>query len=133
MLGSSDSVCKVTTTTGLYWSMIESGLGLLAACLPTLYSLVKKQFRSMTTEMANAGPSTEGDRSQQWHSSPFATQFQRRNDSSGSDIQILAGAGRQANIEAHTMKDMTAASNKSDPSKDHIWVKNTITRTEDMV
>ena len=33
------------TTTALYWSMIESGLALIAACLPTFYGLFKLQFQ----------------------------------------------------------------------------------------
>lgn len=31
----------VVITGGLYWSMIESGQGLVATCLPTIYGLLK--------------------------------------------------------------------------------------------
>jgi hypothetical protein len=39
----------VVVTLGLYWSLLESGLALIAACLPTLSALViqKKTFTSM--------------------------------------------------------------------------------------
>lgn len=35
-------LCLVVVTLGLYWSLLESGLALIAACLPTLSSLFIK-------------------------------------------------------------------------------------------
>lgn len=39
----------VVVTLGLYWSLLESGLALIAACLPTLSSLVLKERAGLNT------------------------------------------------------------------------------------
>lgn len=38
---------NLTTTTGIYWSLIESGLALIACCLPSTYSLIKHMARPL--------------------------------------------------------------------------------------
>lgn len=36
----------VIITAGLYWTMVETGLGLIAICLPSLYALVRAAWMS---------------------------------------------------------------------------------------
>ena len=46
---------QVTVSTILYWSMIEAGLGIIAACLPTLHFLVRKtSIASIVNSMRSA-------------------------------------------------------------------------------
>lgn len=122
----------VTTTTGLYWSMMESGLGLLAACLPTLYALVKTLSRGSSTRKAPTDFSNTGAASHNWPGSLYTSNHGRQ-DSMGSDVQIVSGAARPANIETHAMKDLTMVPDNSGHQTDRIWVKKTIERTENMV
>lgn len=52
---------KVTATTGIYWSSIESGIALIACCLPAIYELIRRKTRPLRklsrTSKPQSGPS----------------------------------------------------------------------------
>ena len=128
-----DSRCIVTVTTGLYWSMMESGLGLLAACLPTMYCLIRLLSRSVATRKASTNRLTSSERSQPRRPGLYASNFGRRDDSMESKTQIVSCAARPAHIESHAMRDMAATFKSFDSRKGQIWITNSITRTENIV
>lgn len=87
---------QVLSTDGVYWCIIETGLGLTAACLPTLYGLFRTQalesiVRSVRS-IASLGSSPPGsNRSERSQRSRAARSFQsnHRNASATSQAQNL--------------------------------------------
>ena len=55
---------QVTLTILLYWSMIESGLAVIAACLPTLHKFVSTSSIKLTLSRARSFVTFSSDRSQ---------------------------------------------------------------------
>ena len=106
---------------------MESGLGLFAACIPTIYSLFKAAFDDVKKQRGTKYYSENSK------SNPHSGRSKHRNDSTDSGVEIVSGASGPANIEGHAMKDLSTHSSTSDRRNDGIWVKNTFTRTEDMV
>jgi hypothetical protein len=91
--------------------MIESGLGLTAACLPTLYSLGKKTFQSTR----------------------FRSSSKRRYGTVGSDVQVVPATGRSADINSYAMKSLQPISNMPECHENGIVINKTFERTENMV
>lgn len=87
--------------------MIESGLGLTAACLPTIYFLVKKM--STCTLNVSAG------------------RFSSKGFSIESDIKV---AGGPASFDSHALKELNPAFHESKLPNGRILIKKTFDRTE---
>lgn len=87
----------VVTTTSLYWS---SGLALLAACLPTLYALLKTLLRKRSLHKGSTEHFNSGAASHDWSD----TSIHRRQDILGSDAQKISGVFETKNI---AMQDLT--------------------------
>lgn len=90
---------------------MESGLGLTAACLPTLYSLFKQTIQSLTSE----------------------SKSRLRSNSMSSERHIVpapAGVNTTASI---ALKDINEASERGQPEIGQILVKKTLERSEEMV
>lgn len=85
--------------------MIESGLGLTAACLPTIYFLAKKKS---TLKVSTA-------------------RFNSKGFSTVSDIGV---AGGRAIIDSHALKEVNTAFHESKLPNDRILIKKTFDRTE---
>ncbi|KAI9699481.1 MAG: hypothetical protein M1836_003092 [Candelina mexicana] len=96
---------NLVTSTGLYWSMIESGLGLIAACLPTVYTLFKHGWVG--------------------HAKKFC---KPRKESMSFEIRIVPDSARTAVINSHALKEMQPI----EQHVDQIFVKKVIDQTEDM-
>lgn len=86
--------------------MIESGLGLTAACLPTIYFLVKK--KKSTLEVSTA-------------------RFNSKGFSIASDIRV---AGGPASLDSHALKEVNLAFHESKLPNGRILIKKTFDRTE---
>ena len=93
------------TSTGLYWSMIESAFGLVAACLPTMYALFKRGFAAFVKKTPRS-----------------------RSGSMSSNIRIIPNVGRTTVIDSYAMKDLDHIEQRNG----QIFVKKTIDRSEDM-
>ncbi len=106
-----DRLPAVITTTGLYWSMIESGIGLVSASLPTIYSLSRK--KSYFTKLNRV--------------------FKPRSGSMTSDSQMVLGAEGPAIIDSHALKELTPVYDRAKPQNGQILVKKSFHRTEDLV
>ena len=101
----------VITTTGLYWSMIESGLGLISACLPTVYALFKKKSKSSALYDGN----------------------KPRSNSVGSDSHMVMGTTGAASIDAYALKELNPAFDRNEHQNGKIFVNNSFHMTEDVV
>lgn len=92
----------VTATTSLYWSLLESGLALLAACLPTLYALLKTLFRKRSLrkesneDMNNGAAFHDGS----------DTSIHGSQDILRSNAQKISGVSETENV---AMQDLTIA------------------------
>jgi len=94
----------LTITGTLYWLMVELGLGLIAACLPTISSL----FKGFTT-----GPGVSSIKMRSARSRVYSTQqSQQRNLSTASHAE-LAGKHEEAHVgksyelqESRTIEDV---------------------------
>ncbi len=62
---------QVTVSTILYWSMIEAGLAIIAACLPTLQFLIRKVSLDSVVSSVRSALSLHSMRSQQPESRPM--------------------------------------------------------------
>lgn len=87
--------------------MIESGLGLTAACLPTIYFLVKKKKKS-TLKVSTA-------------------RFNSKGFSIASDIRVECGP---ASFDSHALKEVNPAFHESKLPNGRILIKKTFDRTE---
>lgn len=85
--------------------MIESGLGLTAACLPTIYFLVK---RKATLKVSSA-------------------RFNSKGFSIGSDIRVEGGP---ASFNSHALKEVKPALHESKLPNGRILIQKTFDRTE---
>ena len=54
----------LTAAISMYWSMLESGLGFCAACLPTIYTIVKSKSLQSIVRSVGSMMSIHSDRSQ---------------------------------------------------------------------
>jgi hypothetical protein len=110
------------TTAGLYWSMIESGLGLLAACLPTIYHLLRKQAKTITDHSGTSGISL---RSLSARNMPG---HKKRAGSMSSEVQIVPGPTAQ--IQTRAERENVEYSESSGFRGEEIWINTTISRSE---
>ncbi|MCJ1471056.1 hypothetical protein MMC07_009704 [Pseudocyphellaria aurata] len=108
---------ELTVTAGLYWSMMESGLGLTAACLTTLYSLFKHKIESITS-----------------------TKSRLRTNSLSSSRRMVSGPGAAGTVNTTATSivlEQTRVTGDEDkmaqPGEGQILVQNTLERTEEMV
>lgn len=99
------------TTAGLYWSMLESGVALTAACLPTIYALSKRKFYSNRFETAN----------------------EHRHNSMSSDARIVAGFGVPCGMESYAFQDLDPVFRKDEPPNGRIVVNRSFKTTENLV
>ncbi|CAG8956466.1 hypothetical protein HYFRA_00003851 [Hymenoscyphus fraxineus] len=82
-------------TAGLYWSMIEAGLGVLAACLPAQYGLFNSRGVQSIVNSVQSAISLRSLRSQTQRTSPGASGYV------GSKTEPWAGASDTQHITAH--------------------------------
>ena len=97
-----DGLRTVLSTNGIYWCIIEAGLGLTAACLPTLYGLfrtkgVESIVRSVRS-IASLGSSPTGSHGSQ-RSRGVSYKTDVRNESSTSQAEILASGSQDIEME----------------------------------
>ena len=106
-----NDLCAVITTAGLYWSMIESGLGLTSACLPTIYALTKRK-----PSFGRLGPINR-----------------ERDLSMSSDVGMVAGLNGATNMDTHALKEPDPVLRKGEPPDGQIMVKKSFQTTENVV
>ena len=92
----------VLSTNGVYWCIIEAGLGLTVACLPTLYGLFRtKALESIVRSVrsiASLGSSPRGSqRSQRSHGVSYKSDV--RDGSTTSHAEILASGSQDVEME----------------------------------
>ena len=92
----------VLSTNGVYWCIIEAGLGLTAACLPTLYSLFRtkgiESIMRSARSIASLGSSpTRSQRSQR--SCGVSHKTDGRQGSTTSHAEILASSTQDIEME----------------------------------
>ncbi len=85
--------------------MIESGLGLTAACLPTIYFLVKKKSTLKVSTV----------------------RFNSKGFSIASDVRLEGGP---ASFDSHALKEVNPAFHESKLPNGRIMIKKTFDRTE---
>lgn len=92
----------VLSTNGVYWCIIEAGLGLTAACLPTLYGLFRtKALESIVRSVrsiASLGSSGAGSQRSQ-RSRGFSYKGDARDTSTTSHEEILASEFQDVEME----------------------------------
>lgn len=101
----------VVTSAGLYWSMIESGLGLTSACLPTIYGLAKRK-----PSFNRLGPINR-----------------ERDNSMSSDTRMVAGLNGAVNMDTHALKELDSVFHKDRPPNGQILVKKSFQATDNVV
>jgi hypothetical protein len=91
-------------TAGLYWSMNESGLGLAAACLPTIYGLLKQKSFLYKTD----------------------AEYRQRGNSMSSDIRMVVGVNGAASIDTHALKELDPVFRNGGPQNGQIFVQKSV-------
>lgn len=122
---------KVTVTAGLYWTVFECGIGLIAACLPCIYVLFKRfseSYLGLSSSQSKkiSFPSwrTIHPRSQR----PNPTNI----SSSASDLDLVPLDVSVATIDTK-VSERRGDSKHDDDQSDGILVTKTVRRTEDMI
>ena len=92
----------VLSTDGVYWCIIEAGLGLTAACLPTLYGLFRTKalesiVRSVRSIASLGSSPTESERSQRSHGVSYKRDA--GHGSTTSHAEILASKSQDVEME----------------------------------
>ena len=91
--------------------MIESGLGLTSACLPTIYALFKKKSFFNKTD----------------------NRYRERDGSMSSDTRMVIGVGGPATIDTYALKELDPISQKREPPSGRIFVKKSFHTTDNAV
>lgn len=106
--------------------MIESGLALVAACLPTIhYLFVQKSPASTSSGITNVAAATSGQ--------PFS-QLKKTQGSETDLANVIYGQAPSAHVEAFAMGAVEPRQAQDQtPTGDEIWLNNTITQGIDMV
>ncbi|KAL8813417.1 MAG: hypothetical protein Q9223_000259 [Gallowayella weberi] len=116
---------KVTISTILYWSMIEAGIAIIAACLPTLQCLLRKttSFNGIISSVRNAF-SLHSIHSQPPDSKPMGpyTNIHGGSDDASSVRPMVNSANGSANPTAGIEK-----------AGCHIFVTKQLTQHDDLV
>jgi len=96
----------VLITGGIYWSVVESSVGLISACLPTVYGIFRSKTRGksmQSSKVLRSSPSTGGTWSSQTSRGiRLAKNDRLRSDSQASDIELASGTV-QATAEASSV------------------------------
>ena len=106
--------------------MIESGLALIAACLPTIhYLFVRTSPASTRFDVTRVAAATSG------------RTFSQLKETQGSETylaNVIHGQSPPAHVEAYAMGPVKPKpAHGQTPPGDEIWVNNTITQERDMV
>ena len=91
--------------------MLESGMALTAACLPTIYALSKRKFYSSRYEIADA----------------------RRHNSMSSDVRIVAGFNAPSSLEIYALRQLDSTLEKGNPPDGKIMVNKSFRATDNSV
>lgn len=102
------SLRKVTVSTILYWSMIEGGLAIIAACLPTLHHLVRKVslssiFSSLRSALSFGSVHTQGQQHQQQE--PPQEQWSQGYPPLSKESYIHIHAGSSTSSTSHAVRE----------------------------
>ena len=84
--------------------MNESGLGLAAACLPTIYGLLKQKSSLYKTD----------------------ADCRQRGNSMSSDIRMVAGVNGAASIDTHALEELDLVLRDGEPQNGQIFVQKSI-------
>ena len=111
----------VVISAAVYWSMIESGLALIAACLPTIHYLFRRWLPGTTGQGRKA--------------SAFSQLRENSTQDSVTDRAArINGRPPIAHVEAYAMNDVAAKRSRGREEGDiDIWVNNTIMQERDIV
>ena len=86
----------VLITGGIYWSVVESGVGLMSACLPIVYGIfrtkaVRHSIHNIKNTSSDKSNSSRGFWGSQFHPTvPHSRLDRLRNDSQASDIELAS-------------------------------------------
>lgn len=113
----------------LFWSMIESGTGIVAACLPTLKIIFSQ---STIDKFVSSVRSTFSLRSRSTHNSYPEVHDERDRRSEGSSVVQLAKLGGVSSVESYAMKDTEYLSDTK-AHQGEIRLQNTFQQQESFV
>lgn len=88
----------VTVSTILYWSMIEAGLAIIAACLPTLQFLVRKVSLDSIVNSVRSALSLQSMRSQRPESRPMGPYTNIQADSEVASTAPIVGESNTSDV-----------------------------------
>ena len=124
------------TTRGLYWSMLESGLALIACCLPTLYALSRVPRLQSLIRSARSLASLGSSRK-----SPARGSAEKKHPHGGGDgapdtdfsttsseaiVTGMSGLPAESKFQAYAMGDVPRVSSERTEGDGEIWVDRTI-------
>ena len=118
---------QVTVSTILYWSMIEAGLAVIAACLPTLQFLIRKVSLDGMISSVRSALSLQSMRSQQIESRPMGPYTNMRADSEVTSTAPIMGEGNPSDVLILGSVDGPLAKG------DGIYVMKNLSQRHDMV
>ena len=119
---------NLLTTRALYWSMLESGLALIACCLPTLYALSRatrlQSLIKSARSYASLGSQHRNSVRNREKRSAASTTGELATVSSAASNHAFSNAG---SIESHAMANTSNVSHDlQDTPEGEIWVDRTI-------
>ena len=129
---------SVLITRGLYWSVLEGGLALIACCFPTLHVLyAKASLEGVVRSIRSAvslGSLGSGRSNQSNRSGPLDPEVQKRNDSTASHTAMVLDHPVPASFETYALGNAHENS-VDDESSTHqkIWVNSTFEQSAKMV
>ncbi|KAF7932852.1 uncharacterized protein EAE98_004151 [Botrytis deweyae] len=122
------------TTRSLFWSMLESGLALVACCLPSLNSLAGlPAFRSMIDSLrsiASLHSSSEHYKISQGNDN---SQLKAEDPSSASRKALVPESADFAEIETYAMGDVPKIHHGKSSGEDVIWVDKVVEQRNHIV
>jgi hypothetical protein len=119
---------NLIVTRALYWSMLESGLGLIACCLPMLYALSPTgKLRSLVESACSLTSLGSQSRWPYRSQNKPSSQTRHGNGSTASTSAIVPGQSNSAYVESYEMGDSRRVPTNADKlTNGKIWVDRTI-------
>lgn len=118
---------KVTVSTILYWYMIEAGLAIIAACLPSLQFLIRKVSLDRMIRSVRSALSLQSTRSQNSQSKFMGPYIDMKADGDVPSVTTMVGKGG-------TSEDLVMGSiTRPSENGDGIYLTSEISQRDDMV
>lgn len=128
---------SVLVTQGIYWSMLEGGIALVACCLPRLHIFsslpaIRTALDSIWSVLQFDSFRSRGSRSRSDRTGPSERHYVKTDDESLTAPQaaFVPNKGNAVNFEAYSINELGTSHESHSIGNGNIWVNKTVSQSE---